>query len=112
MTHPFPAEHDQQQAHALDILKEAGAFILIHFPEKATCDDPLCEVVHHHRATRIIASCSHQEFHHALEAIGEEIMIVSSIDTLMSLGPEQREQIAAILRHEEGALFRLGDDDV
>lgn len=111
MMHPFPAEHDQQQAHALDALREAKAFILIHFKENEECDHPLCMVVHRHRKTRVIASCTHRDLHDAMEAIGEEIMITASIDTLMRLSPTQREQVAAMLREEEGAHFRLLDDE-
>jgi hypothetical protein len=110
--HPFPAEHDQQQAEALDILKGASAFILVHFPEEeTTCENPFCVLMHQHRTTRIIASCSHRDLHHAVEAIGEEIVLTSAIDLLMNLSLPQREQIAALLREEKGAFFHLADDE-
>jgi hypothetical protein len=109
--HPFPAEHDQQQALALDALREAKAFILVHFEEGEECAHPLCPVVHNHRKTSVIASCSHHNLHDAMEAIGEELLITASIDALMRLNPTQREQVAAMLRNEEGAHFRLDDDE-
>lgn len=107
--HPFPAEHDQQQAHALDVLKQADSFVLIHFPE-GECDNPFCGVMHHHRRTRVIASCSHRDLHHAMDALGEEVMLTASINALMELSPAQRKQVAAILLDEE-PFVRLDDDE-
>jgi len=114
MTHPFPAEHDQQQAEAIDILRKAGSFILIHFhdTEGGHCGTPGCVEDHPSiRTTSVIASCSTEDLHRAMSSIGEEIMVTQSIETLMNLHPNQREQIAAMLRQEEGAYLRLRDDD-
>ena len=111
MTHPFPAEHDQQQAEALDILKGAGAFLLIHFEDGEECDSPFCEGSHVHRTTKVIASCSSQDLHHAMTAIAEEIQITESINTLMALSTDQREQVAALLRAGADSFIRLRDDD-
>lgn len=108
--HPFPAEHDQQQAHALDVLKEADSFILIHFPEKQ-CDNPFCEVMHQHRSTRVIASCANRDLHYAMEALGEEIMLTASINAVMALSLRQRKQVAAMLLDEEAESFVRFDDD-
>jgi hypothetical protein len=110
--HPFPAEHDQQQAEALEILRKAGAFILIHFSEGEPCGDPDCVIDHSQiSTTSVIASCSTQNLHQAMSAIGEEIMVTQSIETLMGLSDNQREQIAAMLRREEGSYLKLRDDE-
>jgi formylmethanofuran dehydrogenase subunit B len=110
--HPFPAEHDQQQAEALEILREAKAFLLVHFTDSEDeCENPLCGLMHSHRSTSVIASCSSQDLHHAMTAIGEEILITNSINTLMSLNPAQREMIAAMLRDDDGSFLRLRDDE-
>jgi hypothetical protein len=114
MTHPFPAEHDQQQAEALEILRGAGSFILIHFSdsEGGPCNNPDCVMDHEpHRTTSVIASCSTLDLHGAMTALGEEMMITQSIETLMNLGENQREQIASMLRHESGSFLKLRDDE-
>jgi hypothetical protein len=114
MSHPFPAEHDQQQAEALEILRHAKSFILINFSESdgGPCDNPDCAFDHEpHRTTSVIASCSSADLHRAMTSIGEEIMLTQSIELLMNLNDSQRNQIAGMLRHEEGYFMRLRDDD-
>lgn len=110
--HPFPAEHDQQQAEALEILKNADSFILVYFndtdPEE--CDNPLCGIMHSHRTTSMIASCASQDLHGAMNAIGQEILISTSVDALMALSESQRDQIAGLLRGEQPFL-RVRDDE-
>jgi hypothetical protein len=46
-----------------------------------------------------------------MTSIGEEIMLTQSIELLMNLNDSQRNQIAGMLRHEEGYFMRLRDDD-
>jgi hypothetical protein len=111
MTHPFPAEHDQQQAEAIDVLKEAKAFLLVHFSPGEECDSPFCGGAHTHRETKVIASCTSMDLHHAMTAIAEEIQITESINTLMGLNQSQREQIAELLQAGADAFIRLRDDD-
>lgn len=114
MTHPFPAEHDQQQAEAIDILRKAGSFVLIHFTEVdgGPCDNPECDLDHEaHTTTSVIASCSTRDLHLGMNALGEEMMITQSIEMLMGLSENQREQIAAMLRREEGSFLKLRDDE-
>ena len=111
MMHPFPAEHDQQQAEAIDMLKEAKAFLLVHFSPGEECDNPFCAGTHTHRTTKVIASCASQDLHHAITAIAEEIQITESINTLLALNPDQREQVAAMLRQEDNSMLRLRDDE-
>lgn len=110
--HPFPAEHDQQQAEALDRLKGAKAFVLIYFEEnEEECDHPLCGLLHRHRTTSVLASCSHRDLQLGMEALAEEIMVATSIETLMRLSPGERKQVAAMLRTGDKSFMRLEDDD-
>jgi len=108
--HPFPAEFDQQQAEALEVLRDAKAFILIHFPERE-CDNPFCEATHHHEATRVIACCSNRQLGESMEALGEEMALIASLNMLMGLSDKQRKQVADLIRSGDRSLFRVHEDD-
>ena len=110
MRNPFLAEHDQQQAAALDILRGAKAFILVHFSEEENCSNPFCDIDHPHHSTNIIASCGTRDLHAAMNALGEELLLATSVEVLMRLDAPQRELIAALLRDEQPFL-RLADDE-
>lgn len=108
MRHPHPAEHDQQQAEALDMLRGAESFALLTFSDegKNECMNPLCDAMHFHRCAKLITSCTPKDLRLAMESIGEEIMYSHAIEVLMNLEPAQREQVAEMLRHGGGAYRR------
>jgi hypothetical protein len=112
--HPFPAEHDQQQAEALETLRNAPSFILITFSmsEGGHCSNPECVIEHEpHSTTSVLASCSSDDLHRAAIALEDEIMLTQSVQRLMRLSAPQRDQIAGMLRREDGYFLKLSDDE-